>query len=155
MDTLEGKQMMAARLKYYMDSAHISVPELEKQTKIYRSHLYKILEGKANFSIDLFEKLLKACGVTLAEFLTGMHAAEDRAQQDESIAALYRMLDMIVKSRITRQIEGTRVQLENASLNVQRLLRAPRASPNPTSKSGQDAETRTSGGSPRKKKRAV
>jgi len=123
MDT-DGKQIMGARLRHYRESAGLSILDVETRTKIRRSHLYRIEAGKANFSIDVFEKLLKACGVTLEEFLAGLRTSEIPSDVDD----LYQMLDIIVGGKIPRQIEGIRVNLEAISEKVLRLIKA-RASP--------------------------
>lgn len=129
---LTGKQIMGLRLKQYRESLGLSIPELEAKVKIRRSYLYKIEAGTANFGIDLFEKILGKCGVTLAEYLAGLRTAPESSDHED----LYQMLDSVVRSKIPRQIEGVRILLEAVSLNVNRLLKAqdpstPSAKPAP------------------------
>jgi hypothetical protein len=127
MDTRNGKQMMGDRLKHYMEKAELSVPKLESilEAKPRRSYIYKILEGTANFSINIYEKLLKTCNnVTLAECLRSLR---DESGIPPDCADLYEKLDAIVAAKhlgeeFARQVEGIRVNLEAIELTV-RLMK--------------------------------
>jgi hypothetical protein len=98
--------MMGQKLKDYRGARR--VVDVESATNIDKTTIYGIERGDINWTIDKVATLLAHYGTSLEDFLTGFKPSKAEADRQE----FYRLLNIILDSGKTKQIDGIRVNLD-------------------------------------------
>jgi len=123
----KARELLGEQLRQWREAAGLSILQLAEKMGTKRTFIYDIEAGRKNFTVDYWEKLLRACGVPPEEGLRGFSTSDmPREFQD-----LFRMLAIIVTKGNDDLIHGIRVNLDAISDKALRLHRPRSPSPSP------------------------
>jgi transcriptional regulator with XRE-family HTH domain len=111
------RELLGAELRALREAAGINPADLAKKLGTSRAGIYEIEAGQKNFTVDQFDKLLRACGLSAERLLAGLSKSDlPYADQD-----FYRMLRIILESGDPDLRHGIRVNLDAISDKALRL----------------------------------
>lgn len=127
-----ARELLGKKVKEWREHTDLSISQLAVKMGTKRTFIYDIEAGRKNFTIDYWEKLLRACGIPPSTALAGFTSAD--IPQD-----LYRLLKIIVDKGNDDLIHGIRINLDAIADKALRLHNRAR-SPTPSQREGQDGD---------------
>jgi len=127
-----ARELLGEKIKDYREGSGLSVLDLVSKTgdqQVNRTFVYDIEAGRKNFTVDHWEKLLRALGVPPEKALSGFKSSDIPKGAED----LYRMLKIIVESGDDDLILGVRVNLDAVADKALRLRKQPPNQPTPVS----------------------
>lgn len=144
-----GREVFGEALAKLRKAVGLSVLDLSRKSGTSRNTIYELEAGRLNVTLDQYEKLLGACGVSVEEWIAGFDQDQLQALIPRDHQDLFHMLRIIATSGNQDLLHGIRVNLDAISEKALRL-----AKKHPPPQPSQVGESHRERGHGRKTRRA-
>lgn len=111
-----GRKLLGQQLKVLRESSGLTHKQLAEKLQCSRAWIYDVEEGRKNFTIDEYERLLHGCNASVESAMRGLNTSDIPAEFHD----LYWMLRAIINSGNGKLVDGIRVNLEAISEKAMR-----------------------------------
>jgi len=124
--TNKARQLLGERVRQCREAAGLSIAQLAEKMSTpgkpaHRTFIYDIEAGRENFTVDYWEKLLRACGVSPGHALAGVTSSDIPPEYQD----LFRMLQIITTKAPSELIDALRIVFDAITDKALRLSRRP------------------------------
>ena len=144
------RELLGGKLRAYREGDNIPVTKVAKESGVGRQYVYLVEDGTANFNINRYVDMLRACGVPFEEAIAGLRTSDIPAAHQRD----HELLSTILNSGIDELLQGIRVPLEAIAEKALRLQKA-RASPRSRAEHGSGRGPSAGSAEKRSRKKAV